>query len=160
MRIKGGAAENPLNLSFPRASGAPEHLWLFTRCSHSPGFPFSLLLFCQAQLPGSTPCKNLPQLFQAEAAWNHPAKLTVTSSTRDGLCSPLSSSEEAGTEPGASQMLSSSGWNVRSAPFFTSWRGACSLMLCSMQGTYLHYRCGPSGSSWNAALVRKNLILK
>ena len=49
-------------------------------------FPFLVSSFLSRPNYQALPhVKNFPQLFQAEAAWNHPAKLTVTSSTKDGL---------------------------------------------------------------------------
>lgn len=118
---KGRAAENPLNLSFPRASGAPEHLWLFTRCSHSPGFPFWVLLFCQAQLPGSTRVKTFHLSFRPrQPGIIQQNSLLVTSST-EMVFVTLSSSRGGRHRTSTSLRCSvQAGGTCGVFPFFTS----------------------------------------
>lgn len=85
VRIKGGTAEHPLACLSPGLLGLP-HTRAFSQAVLTPWFPFLVSPFLSRPNFQVLPrVKNLPQLFQAEAAWNHPAKLTVTSSTKDGL---------------------------------------------------------------------------
>ena len=83
---KGRGCREPSEPIFPRGFSGSCTPVPFHKLFSQPWFPF--LVSSSLSRPNFQVLprvRNLPQLFQAEAAWNHPAKLTVTSSTRDGL---------------------------------------------------------------------------